>query len=166
MSSPSSDPPEDAPPGEQPPRRRGRRAALIVEDFRSVRRWLVVLGVLAIAAAAVAAYAVIQAGESADADRVNALEADLRDARAEVKRTNRQLELERVELERRLSSTSEEADVAKIDRRLRRVERDVVDVVKESGDNSEALERINARLDALADRIAAVEERQPGGAGE
>ena len=163
MAPASSDSPEAAPPGE-PPRR--RRAALIVEDFRSVRRWLVLLGVLAVAAAAVAAYALIEAGESADAERVNSLEASLRDARAEAKRTNRQLELERVELERRLSSTSEESDVAKIDRRLRGVERDVVDAVEASGDNRRALTRVNDRLDALSDRLTAVEDRQPGGAGE
>ena len=165
MSTPGSEPPEVVPPDEQPTRR-ARRAALIVEDFRSVRRWLVLLGVLALAAAAVAAYALIEAGESADADRVNALEASLRDARADVKRTNRQLELERVELERRLATTSEEADVAKLERRLRRVERDVADVVESSADNDTATGRINDRLDTLSDRLTDIENRQAGGAGE
>lgn len=162
---PPVDPVADPPPGEEPPGRRTRRAALIVEDFRSVRRWLVLLGVLAIAASAVAAYALIQTGESADQERVNSLERSLQDANAQLKRANRQRELERIELERRLGGTSEESDVTKIDRRLRGVERDVVDAVDAGADNGQALSGVNDRLDRLSDRLTAVEDVQPGGAG-
>ena len=168
--SPSPQPPADPSPAE-PPGRRSPRQALIVEDFRSVRRWLVLLGVIAVAASAVAAYALIKAGESADQERVNSLESSLREANTQLKRANRQRELERLETERRLGSTSEESDVAKIDRRLRGVERNVVDAVDAAADNGRALSRVGDRvggvadrIDRVADRLTAVEDRQPGGA--
>ncbi len=131
-----------------------------------MRRWLVLLGVLAIAAAAVAAYALIQTGESADKERVNSLERSLSEANEQLKRANRQRELERLELDRRLGSTSEEADVAKIDRRLRVVERQAVDVADAAADNGRALSRLSERVDGLSDRLTDVEDRQPGGEGE
>ena len=168
--SPSPQPPADPPPAE-PPGRRSPRQALIVEDFRSVRRWLVLLGVIAVAASAVAAYALIRTGESADRERVNSLESSLREANTQLKRANRQRELERLETERRLGSTSEESDVAKIDRRLRGVERNVVDAVDAAANNGRALSRVGDRvggiadrIDRVADRLTAVEDRQPGGA--
>jgi len=164
----SPQPPVNTPPGEEPARRRG----LIVEDFRSVRRWLVLLGVLAVAASAVAAYALIQTGESADQERVNSLESSLRDANTQLKRANRQRELEQIETERRLGSTSEESDVAKIDRRMQSIERNAIAAVDAAADNGRALSRVGDRvagvadrLDGVADRLTAVEDRQPGGAG-
>lgn len=93
-------PPAEPPPDEELPRRRAGRSALIVEDFRSVRRWLVLLGVLAVAAATVAAYSLLQSEESADRDRVNSLSRSLRDATAQLEEANRQRKLEGRQLER------------------------------------------------------------------
>ncbi|MBA3305362.1 MAG: hypothetical protein H0U25_05485 [Thermoleophilaceae bacterium] len=154
-------PPAEPPPDEELPRRRAGRSALIVEDFRSVRRWLVLLGVLAVAAAAVAAYSLLQSEESADRDRVNSLSRSLRDATAQLEEANRQRKLEGRQLERRLGSTSEESDVAKLDRRLRGVERDVVDAVDAAASSGRALSRLDDRIDALSDRLTAVEDRRP-----
>ena len=159
-------PPGEPPSEEERPRRRAGRSALIVEDFRSVRRWLVLLGVIAIAASAVAAYALIQTGESADKERVNSLERSVREANEQLKRANRQRELERLELDRRLGSTSEESDVAKIDRRVRAVERNAVEAADAAADNGRALSRLSDRVDGLSDRLTDVEDRQPGGEGE
>jgi len=131
-----------------------------------VRRWLVLLGVLAVAASAVAAYALIQTDESADQERVNSLGRSLREANAQLERANRERDLERRELDRRLRSTSEESDVAKIDRRLRGVERDVVDALDATADSGRALSRLGDRIDRISDRLTAVEDRRPGGAGQ
>ncbi len=131
-----------------------------------MRRWLVLLGVLAVAASAVAAYALIQTDESADQERVNSLGRNLREANAQLERANRERDLERRELERRLGSTSEESDVAKIDRRLRGVERDVVDALDATADSGRALSRLGDRIDSISDRLTAVEDRRPGGAGQ
>ena len=60
-----------------------------------MRRWLVLLGVLAVAASAVAAYALIQTDESADQERVNSLGRSLREANAQLERANRERDLER-----------------------------------------------------------------------
>ncbi len=130
-----------------------------------MRRWLVLLGVLAVAASAVAAYALLQTGESADRERVNSLERSLREANVQLKRANRERELERRELERRLGSASEESDVAKLDRRLRGIERDVVDALDASADNGRALSRLGGRIDRVSDRLSAVQDRRPDGAG-
>ena len=162
----SPQPPAEPGPDEEPPRRRAGRSALIVEDFRSVRRWLVLLGVIALGASVVAAYALIQTGESADKERVNSLERSLSEANEQLKRANRQRELERLELDRRLGSTSEEADVAKIERRVRVVEKDVADAADAAADNGRSLSRLSDRVDALSDRLTDVEDRQPGGEGE
>ena len=159
-------PPAEPPSEGERPRRRAGRSALIVEDFRSVRRWLVLLGVIAIAASAVAAYALIQTGESADKERVNSLERSVREANEQLKRANRQRELERLELDRRLGSTSEESDVAKIDRRVRAVERNAVEAADAAADNGRALSRLSDRVGGLSDRLTDVEDRQPGGEGE
>lgn len=131
-----------------------------------MRRWLVLLGVLAVAASAVAAYALIQTDESADQERVNSLGRSLREANAQLERANRERDLERRELDRRLRSTSEESDVAKIDRRLRGVERDVVDALDATADSGRALSRLGDRIDSISDRLTAVEDRRPGGAGQ
>ncbi len=129
-----------------------------------MRRWLVLLGLLAVAAAAVAAYALIQADESADQERVNSLGRNLREANAELAQANRERALERRQLERRLGSTSEESDIAKLDRRLRGVERDVVDALDATADSGRALSRLGDRIDSLSDRLTAVEDRRPAGA--
>ncbi len=159
--SPSRPPPVDPPPGGEPPVRQGRAPALVVEDFRSLRRWLVLLGVLAVAAVAVAAYALIQSGESADEERVSSLARNLREENTQLEQANRKGERERTELARRLGGTSEESDVAKLDRRLRRIERDVVDSVDAAADSGRVLSRLDDRIDALSDRVTEVEDRRP-----
>ena len=61
---PTSRPPQPLPDPGPPERRRRAGTALIVEDFRSVRRWLVVLGLVAVVATAVAVYALLRADDS------------------------------------------------------------------------------------------------------
>ena len=142
--------PENDPP---PPERAGRAPALAVEDFRSLRRWLVLLGLISLLAAAGAAFAVVKANESeneaADEDRLALLERSLdRRIAAMDKRlatTNAQIN----EQQRRLRRAGEESDVARLDRRLRRVENDSADAVEAAADASDELGRIERRLAAL-----------------
>ncbi len=143
------------PESDPPPRERADRApALAVEDFRSLRRWLVLLGLIAVLAAAGAAFAVVRATESereaADEDRLVLLERSLdRRIAAMDKRlatTNAQIG----EQQRRLRRAGEESDVARLDRRLRRVENDTADAVEAAADANEELGRIERRLAALS----------------
>ena len=125
-------------------------APLVVEDFRSLRRWLVLLGLLAAAALIVAIFAVLRAGEtereSAEKSRVATLEAA----------TDRRLD----EVERRQRIASEEADVrrleqrqradtARIDQRLRTLQNDIRQATERAGDATNGIRGIERRIDAL-----------------
>ncbi len=135
---------------------------LAVEDFRSLRRWLVILGAIAAVATAIAIYALVQATESenekADRDRVVVLERQLRSRLAEVDRRLGKAS-EESDVRRLQRRGAEEADVNKLDRRLRRVENDVTDAVDTAADSGQALVRIDRRLDILARRVAALRRR-------
>jgi hypothetical protein len=153
------EPGESPPPPDRPRRRVGLSPALVVEDFRSVRRWLVVLGAIAVVASAVAVFALVRAdeseSESADKDRVGLLERSLQQRIAEVDRRlgKTPTESETNKIERRLRRTSEETDVARLDRRLRRVEDDLTDAVGGAADAGKGLVRVQRRLDALAREV-------------
>ena len=135
---------------------------LAVEDFRSLRRWLVALGVIAAVATAIAVYALVQAQESedekADQDRVVVLERQLRSRLAQVDRRLAQAS-EESDVRRLQRRGAEETDVSKLDRRLRRVEADVTDAVDTAADSGQALVRLDRRLDILARRVEALRRR-------
>ncbi len=146
-----------------------RRTPLIVEDFRSVRRWLVILGVLAVVASAVAVYALVQGGESADEQRVDQLERRLDDAQQRLRRTSEESEVERLERSDRRQAEQNDirrltGQLERIDRRLRGVERDTVDALDTSASVGRAVDRLGDRLGGVSDRLSDVEDRQPGGA--
>ncbi len=133
-----------------------------------MRRWLVVLGVLAVVAAAVAAYALIQGGESADAQRVDQLERELDGAQEQLRRTSEESDVNKLEQSNRRQAEQNDirrltGQLERIDRRLRGVERDVVDAIDTSASTGRAVDRVGDRVEGLSDRLADVEERQPGG---
>jgi hypothetical protein len=127
---------------------------LVVEDLRSLRRWLVVLGVAAVAALGLAVYATLDAANS-DSDT----------AKREKRLTNLENKAEEEgdveKLEARLRLASEESDVVAIDRRLRRVERDVVDAIDASADAGQGIDRLQSRVDRLQARVARLSTRRP-----
>ena len=123
-----------------------------------MRRWLVILGVIATVAVAVAIYAAIQASESeeekADRARVVVLERQLRDVEGRLGKASEESDVRRLQ-----RSGAEESDVAKLDRRLRRVEDDMTDVADSSADTGRAVNRLDQRLDVLSRRIQALRRR-------
>ena len=141
---------------EQPPERRaeGRTSPLVVEDLRMLRRWLAVMTAIALAAIGVAVYAIVKANDSADQERVELLEKALRDRLGAVDRELQSAEEESdvEKLEGRVRGSAEERDVSRIDRRLRRMERDVVDALDASADTGRGLNRLERRIDRLARR--------------
>lgn len=147
------DPRDDPPPRE----RSARIPALAVEDIRSIRRWLVLLGVISVLAAAAAAFAVVRASESeseaADEDRLVLLERSLDRRVAQMDKRLARTGAEIDSQERRLRRAGEESDVSKLDRRLRRVENDVTDAVEAAADAGEGLARIERRLAALSREV-------------
>lgn len=156
-------------------RERSRPTPLVVEDFRSVRRWLVLLGALAVLATAVAIYAILQSEDSADQTRVDQLERRLDDAQERLQRTGEESDVNK--LQESNARQAEENDVrrvsmqvARLDRRLRGVERDVVDAIDTAAGTGRAVERTGDRVDGVAARVTEVrerldeiEDRRPGG---
>ena len=146
------EPPGDAPVTEpdEPPGRSRRRAqwagALTIEDFRSVRRWLVVIGITAVLGTAIGIFALVKAYESeqqaADRERVVQLERTLRANLAELARLGR-------ELRRR----AEEADVARVDRRLRSLEAQFSSIQDAAADTQSSVDNLSNRVSDLADEL-------------
>ena len=131
-----------------------RTSPLVVEDLRMLRRWLAVMTAIALVAVGVAVYAVIKANDSADQERVevleNALSERLRAVDRELQTAEEESDVEK--LEGRVRGSAEERDVSRIDRRLRRMERDVVDALDASADTGRGLNRLERRVDRLARR--------------
>lgn len=174
-------PPE--PPRPDPPLDREREVVietnrptpLAVEDFRSLRRWLALLGALAVLATAVAIYALLENEDSADKQRVEQIDSRVDENQERLRRTGEESDVNK--LQEANAKQAEENDIrrvsqqlSRLDRRLRRVERDVVDAIDTAAGTGRAVERagdrtdgVNARVTELAERLDAVEDRQPGG---
>lgn len=135
---------------------------LAVEDIRSLRRAVVLLSILAVAATAVAVFALLRADESkeesADRDRVvqieRALDRRVKEVETRLRSTGEETDIR--SLERRLRQTGEEADVTQLDRRLRRAEGDTVDAIEAASENGEAIGELENRLDELSQQVQAL----------
>lgn len=166
------------PPPEPPRRAREREVVeterptpLVVEDLRSLRRWLALLGALAVLASAVAIYALLQNEDSADKQRVEQLDSRVDENQKRLNRTGEESDVNK--LEEANAGQAEESDIRRVstqltrlDQRLRRVERDVVDAIDTAAGTGRAVERagdrtdsVNARVTELSERLDAIENR-------
>jgi len=137
----------------------------VIEDFRSVRRWLVLLGALALIATGVAVYALVRGEESADQQRVDQLERRLAGAERQLGQAGEESEvtrLERVKADaadlRRLSG-----QLSRLDQRVRRAEGDVVDAVDTAASGGRGISRLERQIGELSTRLDDIEDRRPGG---
>ncbi|HEX2125356.1 MAG TPA: hypothetical protein VHF45_02205 [Thermoleophilaceae bacterium] len=136
-------PEADAPVGESEP--------LTIEDFRSLRRWLAVLGVVAVIASALAAYALVTADDSAGDDEVTALEDRLAKAERQLGATSEESDVR--DVERRLRRTGEESDIRVLDQRITRLENDMVEALDAGVDRGRELNRLTQRVEALSREV-------------
>ena len=143
MTTPPDRPTRPLPSGRPPPGDLDRGSELAIEDFRSLRRWLIALGILTLAALAVAVFALVRAEES---DRGSA---DRRGVRASVRSLDERIE----ELEEDVERTSEESDAARLDRRLRRVEGNLPEVAEAAADARESNGTLSERVDQLSEDV-------------
>jgi septal ring factor EnvC (AmiA/AmiB activator) len=131
-------------PGAQPPA--GRRERLLTDDqlpasvgqFKSLRRWLIVAGVWAVAATALAVFALIQANQQDDEGREQAA--------GELGRVQRQLDNRIDGLEQRIEALPTSDDVSNLENRLGKVEDDASQATQD-------VERLGNRLDDLEGRV-------------
>ena len=136
-------------PGAQPPA--GRSERLLTDDqlpatvgqVKSLRRWLIVAGVWAVAATALAVFALIQANQEDEAGR--------EEAAGELGRVQRQLNSRIDELEQRIEGLPSSEDVSKLEDRLGQVEDDASQATQD-------VERLGNRLDDLEGRVDELEQ--------
>ena len=135
-------------PTTEPPRERAPRPAT-PEDLRNLRRWLLVTGVWAVAATAIAAIALVVANRANDDE--------------EVARASGQIGVLRRDLNERIDALSDRVDelprsrdVAKLDGRLKAVEDD-------AGSTSDRIDRLDGRIDDLESKVRDLERSGAAG---
>jgi septal ring factor EnvC (AmiA/AmiB activator) len=112
-------------------------------ELRSTRRWLAVAGVWAVAATAIAVFALIEANKDDDTARTQAA--------GELGRVQRALNDRIDELESRIDDLPTSEDVSNLDDRLKQVE----DGADRTGTD---IERLGNRLDDLEGRVDELEQ--------
>jgi septal ring factor EnvC (AmiA/AmiB activator) len=112
-------------------------------ELRSTRRWLAVAGVWAVAATALAVFALIEANKNDDTARTQAA--------GEIGRVQRQLNARMDDLEQRVDELPTSDAINKLDSRLQDLE--------DSSDNvGTDIERLGNRLDDLESRVDDLEQ--------
>ena len=142
---------QEPPPGGPQPPRPGDVAPYVEDDrpatladIRSLRRWLAVAAVWAVAATALAVIALLEANKDDSGERERAA--------GELGRVQQQLNSRVDDLESRIDELPSSDDVSKLDGRLKAVEDD--------GDKSSAAaERLGGRVDELKGRVDELETR-------
>jgi len=144
---PPAEPPKaPAPPAPQaPPPARPEPATQ--DDLRSLRRWLLVAGVWAVAATAIAVIALVQANKD-DSAEIGAQTA------SQVGKVQRDLNNRLDDIEKQLDGLAPASDISRLDKRLKQVEEDV----SKSGTQ---LEKVSGRVDDLENRVDDLENQPP-----
>jgi septal ring factor EnvC (AmiA/AmiB activator) len=114
-------------------------------ELRSTRRWLAVAGVWAVAATALAVFALVEANKEDDEARTQAA--------GELGQVQRQLNNRIDELESRIEDLPSSDDVSKLDNRIR-------DLEDGADRTSTDIERLGNRLDELEGRVDELEQSQ------
>jgi septal ring factor EnvC (AmiA/AmiB activator) len=113
-----------------------------VGSVRSLRRWLIVAGVWAVAATAIAVFALVKADEADDAGREQAA--------GDLGRVQRQLDHRLDDVERQIEASPTSADLSKLDDRLAEIE----DGASQTGED---IDRLSGRLDDLEEQLQALD---------
>jgi hypothetical protein len=114
-----------------------------VAQFKSLRRWLIVAGVWAVAATALGVFALIQANEGEEAGR--------EEATGRLGQVQRQLDSRIDDLNERVGALPTSDDVSNLDDRLGQVEDDLSKATEDIG-------RLNRRVDDLEGRVDELEQ--------
>jgi TolA-binding protein len=130
-------------PGDVAPYVEDERPATLA-DIRSLRRWLAVAAVWAVAATALGVIALLEANKDDSADQTRAA--------GELGRVQQQLNSRIDDLESRIDELPTSDDVSKLDDRLKTVEGKV-------DKNSAATDRLSSRVDDLDGRVDDLESR-------
>ena len=114
-------------------------------ELRSTRRWLAVAGIWAVAATAIAVFALIEANKEDDTARTQAA--------GELGRVQRQLNDRIDDLESRIDDLPTSDDLSKLDDRIK-------DIENGADRTSTNIERLGSRLDDVESRVDELEQAQ------
>jgi septal ring factor EnvC (AmiA/AmiB activator) len=112
-------------------------------ELRSTRRWLAVAGIWAVAATAIAVFALIEANKDDDTARTQAA--------GELGKVQRQLNDRIDELESRIDELPTSDDLSKLDNRIK-------DIEDSADKTSTDIERLGNRLDDVESRVDELEQ--------
>ena len=112
--------------------------AATVGDLRSLRRWVLVAGVWAVAATALGVIALIQANKEDDSGRTQTA--------ADLARVQKDLNSRLDDLESRVDDLPTSDDLTKLDGRIQ-------DVEKKADTTSSGIDKLNGRVDDLEQRV-------------
>jgi peptidoglycan hydrolase CwlO-like protein len=112
--------------------------AATVGDLRSLRRWLLVAAVWAVAATALGVIALIQANKDDEAGKTQTA--------ADIARVQKDLNNRLDDLESRVDDLPTSDDLSKLDGRIQ-------DVEKKADRNGSDIEKLNGRIDDLEQRV-------------
>ncbi|MEX2196057.1 MAG: hypothetical protein WD844_12295 [Thermoleophilaceae bacterium] len=121
-----------------------------VGQLRTLRRWVAVAGVWAVAATAVALIALIDASGDEPRDEENGVAADIGELQ-------RSLDERLAELERGVRDAASGEDLQRLDNRLGELEDDVSSASQSAADAADAADAIGNRVDDLEGRVEALE---------
>jgi TolA-binding protein len=136
----------------------GRSERLLTDDqlpatvgqFKSLQRWLIVAGVWAVAATALAVFALVQANQEDEEGR--------QQAAGELGRVQSQLNNRIDDLDQRVEGLPSSDDVSNLDDRLGQAEDD-------ASQASQSVERLGNRVDELEERMDQLEQQADSGTG-
>jgi TolA-binding protein len=142
--------PPPTPPAQPPAPASGPRPELATQDdVRSLRRWLLVAGVWAVAATAIAVIALVQANKD-DSAQIGEQTA------SQVGKVQRDLNNRLDAIEKQLDDLAPASDISRLDKRLQKVE----DQASKTGTQ---LEKVTGRVDDLEQRVDDLESQQQAG---
>jgi septal ring factor EnvC (AmiA/AmiB activator) len=125
------------------PDRPDKQRPATIAQVKGLRRWLIVAGVWAVAATALAVFALIQANRADDEGREQAV--------GEFGRVQRQLNERIDDLEQRVDGLPTSADLSDLENRLGQVEDDASQATQD-------VERLSNRVDDLEGRVDELEQ--------
>ena len=115
-----------------------------------MRRWLLVAGVWAVAATAIAVIALVQANNNDESQKVG------EETASQVGKVQRDLNNRLDDIEKQLDDLAPAADVSRLDKRLKQVEDDASKMGAQ-------LEKVSGRVDDLENRVDDLESQQSSG---
>jgi septal ring factor EnvC (AmiA/AmiB activator) len=118
------------------------------DDLRAIRRWLLVAGVWAVAATAIAVIALVTANQD-DSEEIGAKTA------SQIGRVQRDLNERLDQIEQRLDTLAPAEDVTRLDNRLKKVE-------DAAGKTTDKLDTISDDVDDLKSRVDELEQSSSG----